>query len=97
MLNLLPERLQTNRVVPIAPNQCRVDFDYYYPADTSAQAQERDLAFSDEIQAEDIDICEQVQRGLESGSYTAGRLNPLREAGVHHVHELIRAALRATP
>lgn len=97
MLNLLPERLQTNRVVPIAPNQCRVDFDYYYPADTSAQAQERDLAFSDEIQAEDIDICEQVQRGLESGSYTAGRLNPLREAGVHHFHELIRAALRATP
>ncbi|MFZ2234965.1 MAG: aromatic ring-hydroxylating dioxygenase subunit alpha [Dokdonella sp.] len=96
MLNLLPGRLQTNRVVPIAPGECRVDFDYYYPADSSADAQARDLAFSDEVQAEDIDICEQVQRGLESGSYIAGRLNPLRESGVHHFQELIRAALRAT-
>ena len=96
MLNLLPGRLQTNRVVPIAPDQCRVDFDYYYPADSSADAQTRDLDFSDDVQAEDIDICEQVQRGLESGSYVAGRLNPLREQGVHHFHELIRAALRAS-
>ncbi len=97
MLNLLPGRLQTNRVVAIAPDQCRVDFDYYYRADSRAEAQARDLAFSDDVQAEDIDICEQVQRGLESGSYVAGRLNPLREQGVHHFHELIRAALRATP
>ncbi|MEO6075326.1 MAG: aromatic ring-hydroxylating dioxygenase subunit alpha [Dokdonella sp.] len=96
MLNLLPGRLQTNRVVPIAPNECRVDFDYYYPATRSAEAHERDFAFSDEVQAEDIDICEKVQRGLESGSYVAGRLNPLRESGVHHFHELIRAAMRAT-
>lgn len=97
MLNLLPGRLQTNRVVPVAPGECRVDFDYYYPADSSVEAQAGDLAFSDDVQAEDIDICEQVQRGLESGSYVAGRLNPLREAGVHHFHELIRAALRGAP
>ena len=95
MLNLLPGRLQTNRVVPLAADRCRVDFDYYYPATGSADAQARDLEFSDEVQAEDIDICERVQRGLESGSYVAGRLNPLRESGVHHFQELIRAALRA--
>ena len=96
MLNLLPGRLQTNRVVPLAANRCRVDFDYYYPADASSDTQAGDLEFSDEVQAEDIAICEHVQRGLESGSYVAGRLNPLRESGVHHFHELIRAALRAT-
>lgn len=96
MLNLLPGRLQTNRVVPLAVDRCRVDFDYYYPDDASAGTQAGDLEFSDEVQAEDIAICEQVQRGLESGSYVAGRLNPLRESGVHHFHELIRAALRAT-
>lgn len=32
MLNLLPDRLQTNRVVPLAPDRCRIDFDYSYPA-----------------------------------------------------------------
>ncbi|MGN6517861.1 MAG: SRPBCC family protein, partial [Dokdonella sp.] len=55
---------------------------------------ERDLVFSDAVQKEDIGICEHVQRGLASGSYVAGRLNPKRESGVHHFHELLRAAYR---
>ena len=42
-----------------------------------------------------MSICEHVQRGLASGSYVAGRLNPKRESGVHHFHELLRAAYRA--
>jgi choline monooxygenase len=93
MLNVLPGRLQTNRVVPTAPDRCRVDFDYYYPADAAPDAATRDRAFADAVQAEDIAICEAVQRGLESGSYTAGRLNPARESGVWHFQELLRAAL----
>ena len=43
---------------------------------------------------EDLTICEDVQRGLSSGSYVAGRLNPLRENAVHHFHELLRATYR---
>jgi choline monooxygenase len=39
-------------------------------------------------------MCEHVQRRLASGSYDAGRLNPLRENGVHHFHELLREAYR---
>jgi len=99
MLNILPGRLQTNRVVPLDVNRCRVDFDYYYPADDSADGEARracDLEFSDEVQQEDIDICEAVQRGIDSGSYHAGRLNPKRESGVHHFHELYRRAWRRT-
>jgi choline monooxygenase len=98
MLNILPGRLQTNRVVPVGVDRCRVEFDFYYPAGDSGQARARrdaDRAFSDEVQLEDLRICEDVQRGLASGSYVAGRLNPLRESGVHHFHELLRAAYRA--
>lgn len=101
MLNVLPGRLQTNRVVPLDTQRCRVEFDYYYPAaadpaDAAERARrEQDHAFSDEVQAEDIAICEAVQRGLASGSYVAGRLNPKREGGVHHFHELLREHLRA--
>jgi len=98
MLNILPGRLQTNRVIPLAPQRCRVEFDYYYPASEDAAElarREQDHVFSDEVQAEDIAICEQVQRGLASGSYVAGRLNPKRESGVHHFQELLREALRA--
>ncbi len=95
MLNILPGRLQTNRVIPIGVDKCRVEFDYYYAHDDSEKAElrrARDLAFSDEVQKEDVDICESVQIGLSSGSYTAGRLNPLRENAVHHFHELLRSA-----
>lgn len=98
MLNLLPGRLQTNRVVPLAVDRCRVEFDFYYPpGDDDAEARARrdaDRGFSDEVQLEDLRICEDVQRGLASGSYVAGRLNPLRESGVHHFHERVRAACR---
>lgn len=94
MLNILPDRLQTNRVVPLGPDRCRVDFDYYYPAAVPAADRDADVAFSERVQREDMDICEAVQHRLASGSYEAGRLNPKREAGVHHFHELYRRALR---
>lgn len=100
MLNILPGRLQTNRVLPLSVDRCRVEFDFYYAADDGPDAATRrtkDLEFSDEVQVEDVTICEDVQRGLASGSYHAGRLNPLRENAVHHFHELLRRAYRQSP
>ena len=98
MLNILPGRLQLNQVIPVSERHCCVLFDYYY-ADTESVAAKamiaEDLRFSDEVQQEDIAICERVQQGLESGAYTAGRLSPKRESGVHHFQELVRKAYRA--
>ena len=97
MLNILPGRMQTNTVIPLGVDRCRVLFDSYYAPDDSESGQARraaDLSFSDEVQHEDLGICEDVQRGFASGSYVPGRLNPLREAGVHHFHEMLRAAYR---
>jgi len=94
MLNVLPGRLQTNRVVPLDEQHCRVDFDFFYTHEASVQYAQ-DAGFSDLVQREDIAICEAVQRGLASGSYVAGRLNPLREKGVWHFHELLRSAYRS--
>jgi choline monooxygenase len=93
MLNIMPGRLQTNRILPLGPNRCRVEFDYYYAQDAQAQARiAADQGFSDEVQAEDIAICEAVQKGLASGFYEAGRLCPKREGGVWHFQNLLRAA-----
>lgn len=95
MLNITPGRLQTNRIVPLGHDRCVVEFDYYYTLDPEVQARvASEQAFSDEIQAEDIAICEHVQRGLASGSYQAGRLNPKREGGVWHFQNLLREAYR---
>jgi choline monooxygenase len=93
MLNVMPGRLQSNHVLPLGAGRCRVEFDYYYADDPDALARfDNDQRFSDEIQIEDIKICEAVQKGLASGVYTPGRLNPRRESGVWHFHNLLRAA-----
>lgn len=98
MLNVMPGRLQTNRVLPLAPDRCRVEFDYYYAQDPATLARiERDRAFSDEVQHEDIAICEAVQKGLASGFYDAGRLSPRRESGLWHFHEKLRDAYANEP
>ena len=51
------------------------------------------LAFSDEIQDEDIEICEIVQRNLRSRVYDRGRYSAKRENGVHHFHSLLHEFL----
>jgi choline monooxygenase len=47
------------------------------------------IAFSDEVQQEDIGLCESVQRGLQSALYDRGRYSVKRENGVHHFHMLL--------
>jgi choline monooxygenase len=94
MLNFLPGRMQTNRVLPLGVGRCRVEFDFFYGPGERRNRTE-DAAFSDLVQREDIEICEAVQRGLGSGSYVAGRLNPAREQGVWRFHELLRGAYRS--
>ncbi|MHA6288126.1 aromatic ring-hydroxylating oxygenase subunit alpha [Maricaulis sp. CAU 1757] len=91
MLNILPGRMQTNRVLANGPDACRVEFDFYY-ADGAAGRAAADDAFSDRVQEEDRLICEHVQKGLASGSYRPGRLSPHQEAGVWHWHNLLRDA-----
>ena len=93
MLNITPGRLQTNVILPLGPDRCRVVSDYYYaPYEDTRARIGGDQAFSDEVQGEDAGICEAVQKGLASGYYTPGRLNPRRESGVWHFQNLMRAA-----
>lgn len=55
---------------------------------------ERDVAFSDRVQEEDITICEHVQRGLQSKAYDRGRFSVEMEAGVYHFQRLLKRAYR---
>lgn len=93
MLNVLPGRLQTNVVVPLAPDRCRVIFDYYYADTASTEARKRiaeDLDFSDRVQAEDAEICARVQQGVASRAYDQGRFSVACEAGVYHFQCLLK-------
>jgi choline monooxygenase len=55
---------------------------------------QRAIAFSDEVQREDIGLCTAVQRGLQSATYDRGRYSPKRENGVHHFHLLLGGFLQ---
>lgn len=98
MLNILPGRLQTNLVVPIGHDRCRVEFGFHYrdvTGDAARKAIADDLDYSDKVQREDIDICELVQRGLSSRAYDRGRFSVDAEAGVHHFQDRVKRAYRA--
>ena len=97
MLNVVPGRLQSNVVIPTAPDRCKVVFRYYYDdvASPAARARiEEDIAFSDRVQTEDAEICERVQQGLSSRAYDRGRFSVRFEEGVYHFQNLLKNAYR---
>ncbi|HEU4522813.1 MAG TPA: SRPBCC family protein [Thermoanaerobaculia bacterium] len=91
MLNVYPDNFSTNVILPLGPHRTLTVFEWFF-RDPESVAAKHDLAetiaFSDEIQIEDIEICEAVQRGLQSRTYDSGRYSPIRENGVHHFHGL---------
>jgi len=97
MLNRYGPILDTNRVFPLAPDRCRVVFDWFVAPEAAGDAEgflERSLAASDKVQEEDTWICEAVQEGLASGSYDRGRYAPALEHGMHHFHRLLARDLK---
>jgi phenylpropionate dioxygenase-like ring-hydroxylating dioxygenase large terminal subunit len=95
MLNVYPDNLSLNVVLPLGPEECLVVFEWYFFEGTQdlERTAEKTIAFSDEIQREDMEICERVQRGLRSSRYTRGRYSIRRENGVHHFHGLVHEFL----
>jgi choline monooxygenase len=97
MLNVYMGQMQTNVVIPVGHDRCKVVFEWYSanpPADPAGDAEWSTLlAVSDEIQGEDIEICEIVQRNLRSRIYDRGRYSAARENGVHHFHSLLHEFL----
>lgn len=98
MINAYEGVMDTNLVLPLGPNHCRVVFDFYFSSsatDTeSAARQAESIKVADQIQAEDVGICEDVQRGLHSRSFNTGRYSVRREQGVYHFHRLLARQLQ---
>ncbi|HXG58076.1 MAG TPA: SRPBCC family protein [Thermoanaerobaculia bacterium] len=96
MLNVYPDNFSTNLILPLGHGRTLTVFEWYFrdPDDPAVKRKiEETIAFSDEIQIEDIAICEAVQRGLQSPTYESGRYSPKRENGVHHFHRLYCEAM----
>ena len=99
MVNIYPDNFSTNLIVPIAHDKTLTIFEWFFHdvADSNVPERiQRAVAFSDQVQQEDIGLCENVQRGLRSATYDRGRYSVKRENGVHHFHMLLGEFLGRT-
>lgn len=96
MLNCYEGYMDTNLVLPLDVDHCRVIFDFYFSdiSESSRAYNEQSVRVCTRVQDEDLGICEDVQRGLNSRAYRAGRLSARREAGEHLFHRLLAADLK---
>jgi choline monooxygenase len=96
MINCYEGYMDTNLVIPVDVDHCTVIFDFYFAdiGEASRQYNEQSVNVGNRVQEEDLGICEDVQRGLKSRAYRAGRLSVRREAGEHLFHRLLAVDLK---
>ena len=87
MFNFYPWGLSINVVKPININRTKVSFiSYVYDPTKLNKGAGNDL---EKVEREDEFVVENVQKGVNSSFYKAGRFSPKREKGVHHFHSLL--------
>jgi len=93
MLNIYPDNRSSNIIVPMGHDRTLTIFEWFFDPAGDSAVPAKTIAFSDQIQQEDIRLSEAVQRGLQSRTYDRGRLSVKRENGVHHFHLLMHEYL----
>jgi choline monooxygenase len=97
MMNIYEGVMDTNLVLPIDTDSCRVIMDFYFTQTEGAEARQfitQSIEAAQQIQHEDIGICEDVQKGLASRCYDTGRFSVRREAAGYHFHQLLARRLQ---
>ncbi|MBI2803702.1 MAG: aromatic ring-hydroxylating dioxygenase subunit alpha [Planctomycetes bacterium] len=97
MINLYQGVMDTNWVMPLGTDRCRVIFDFYFTdieGEEAKQFNDQSIAVAHQVQLEDWGVCEEVQRGLRCRSYDTGRFSVKREAGGYYFHQLLAQTLR---
>lgn len=95
MLNCYPDNVSLNIVLPVEPERSLAIFEWYLPEkDHCTPAAKASVEFSDQIQIEDVGICEIVQKNLRSRCYSRGRFSVTQEKGVHAFHRMYAEAMR---
>jgi len=95
MLNCYPDNVSLNIVLPVEPELTLAIFEWYLKEkDHDTPAAKASVEFSDQIQVEDVSICEAVQKNLRSRSYSRGRFSVKQEKGVHAFHRMYGERMR---
>jgi len=87
MLNFYSWGLSINIIEPISANRSLIRF-LSYPIKNKKQPSIGDATLSN-VEMEDQTVVQNVQKGIKSRFYNAGRYSPQHEKGLHHFHLLI--------
>jgi choline monooxygenase len=87
MFNFYPWGLSINIVKPISSSQSKVSFiSYVWDESKLRQGAGANLH---QVEMEDEDVVQQVQKGIRSRYYQHGRYSAKMETGTHHFHRLL--------
>ena len=86
---LFPNHMFSVIVTPVSPTKS-IEKATLFVNDTSDQAWIDELwGFYDEVNTEDLEICERVQEGLKCDVYNGGRMVPKYESTIHRFHKMV--------
>jgi len=92
-----PGNVSLNLFLPLGPNRTRAIFEYCF-VDAVGEQEENDfVAFIEQVQVEDIVLCESVQRGLRTGYLQQGKLMLRQERALQHFQRLVYQFLGDNP
>ncbi len=92
MLNFYPWGVSVNLVHPLSLSETKVSFLIYVSDESKLNiGAGADLH---QVEMEDEEVVENVQRGVRSRFYKYGRYSATREQGTHHFHSLIAEFMR---
>jgi len=92
MFNFYPWGLSVNHVKPIGINETKISFYTYLWNESKFNTGAG--AGLDEVEMEDEEVVQNVQKGIRSRFYQYGRYSVTREQGTHHFHRMIAAWMR---
>jgi len=93
LVSMFPRYLSAFWLSPVAVDRTSVSYVRMWHPEVDDARRAADLEASEEVAAQDLDICEAVQRGYSAGVDPTGRLSVVHEPGGHHVHRLVTTAL----
>ena len=93
MISVFADFAATLRLDPLGPECTAVSREYFWHRRVPEARRDADLRATQRVGAQDLDICEAVQRSHSGGTSAGGPLSTEHERGVAHLHRLLVAAL----
>ncbi|WP_409300356.1 aromatic ring-hydroxylating oxygenase subunit alpha [Peribacillus sp. SCS-155] len=87
-----PANLSIHQSIPIDHKTTKYIYTTFFMTDEVSEEEEELMAIDQLVRKEDLEICEEVQKGIETGAYTQGRFS-LTENLVHHFQLLVQKDL----